>query len=326
MLYTNKCMNFLSYGDGMKMAKKYWAGVEDRDKSNRPRFSFGIVFLIVILSFAICFGIYMYIAGDGVFGQSIETASVTETTPAETTTAETTAATTTAATTTVATEPPAVNPVPENATPKDDSYLENCVFIGDSITLGFSSYGVIPEKNVYASIGMNIDKINTEAIPIMLPDENDESVYAIREMTIIEALEISRPETVYIMLGSNGIAWLSNEHMIASYKTFVDSIRAILPETDIYILSIPPVTAGREVPDNANGQILNENIDSYNSELLKFANENDLYFVDINTALKGNDGKLPTESAGRDGMHFNKDTYFKVKDYILSHTAEDDGE
>ncbi len=301
------------------MGKKYWDGVGSRDNADRPKFRFGIIILIVILSFAVCFGIYMYLANDGSFGQPIEPVLITETVP------ETTAATTTAppeTTTTAVTEPPAVNPVPENPSPKDDSYLENCVFIGDSITLGFSSYGVIPEQNVYASIGMNIDKINTEAIPIMLRDENDPSVYSIREMTILEALEVSRPETIYIMLGSNGIVWLSNEHMISRYDAFVESIRAILPESDIYILSIPPVTAGREDPNNANGQILNENIDSYNSELLKFANEKGLYFVDINTALKGNDGKLPTESAGRDGMHFNKDTYFKVKDYILSHTAE----
>lgn len=52
------------------------------------------------------------------------------------------------------------------------------------------------------------------------------------------------------------------------------------------------------------------------------ADEKKIYYVDINTALKGNDGKFPEENAAEDGMHFKKTTYSIMLDYILSHTAE----
>ena len=44
------------------------------------------------------------------------------------------------------------------------------------------------------------------------------------------------------------------------------------------------------------------------------------HYLDINTALKGNDGKLPEADASKDGMHFNKATYEVLVDYLLRHT------
>ena len=54
----------------------------------------------------------------------------------------------------------------------------------------------------------------------------------------------------------------------------------------------------------------------------KKANEKKVHYVDINTALKGNDGKFPEDMAEKDGMHFVKTTYTVMLDYILSHTVE----
>ena len=69
-----------------------------------------------------------------------------------------------------------------------------------------------------------------------------------------------------------------------------------LPDSNIYILSIPPVTAARESAEEEE-PILNSDMNKYNSELLKMADEKKIYYVDINTALKGNDGKFPEENA-----------------------------
>lgn len=201
-----------------------------------------------------------------------------------------------------------INPVPASE-PLTETYFGKCAFVGDSIMVGLADYQLVPMKNVLAEIGMNIEKINTETMKT-----------AHGEMTAIDALSKAEPENVYIMLGSNGISWLSVENMISYYSQFIDNIKEKLPDTKIYILSVPPVTAERETTESE--PILNADIDSYNSALLKLANEKEIYFVDINTALKGNDGKFPSDMAADDGMHFVKTTYSVVLDYILSHTAE----
>ncbi len=200
-----------------------------------------------------------------------------------------------------------INPVPESAA-MTPTYFSKCIFVGDSITVGLSDYQIVPMQSVLAEIGMNIEKINTETMQTPYGD-----------LTILDALTEAEPENIYIMLGSNGIAWLSLDEMIGEYSEFTKSVKEALPDSNIYILSIPPVTEKKEQADDP---ILNSNIDEYNSKLLKLANDNGYYYVDINSALKGDDGKFPEEYAADDGMHFNKSTYDKMIDYILSHVAK----
>lgn len=205
-------------------------------------------------------------------------------------------------------EGPVVNPVPQSEK-ADFSYFDNCVFIGDSISVGLMAYNILTPDKVIASIGLNISKIDSEKIST-----------SFGKLTANEALIQKKPANIYIMLGSNGIAWMSNDSMISKYSSFIDKVKSDLPDTKIYILSIPPVTEGREVA--AENPIKNSVIDAYNSELLKLANSKNVYFVDINTALKNNLGKLDTEKAEKDGMHFKKATYDIMLDYILTHIAQ----
>lgn len=201
-----------------------------------------------------------------------------------------------------------INPVPESDM-LTETYFSKCMFVGDSISVGLGDYQFVPVKNVLAEIGMNIEKINTETMS---------TTYG--EMTALDAIKEEKPENIYIMLGSNGIAWLTVTDIIKYYSEFVDEIIKELPNTKIYIISIPPVTTERETAEDQ--PILNSDIDKYNSELLKMANEKKIYYVDINTALKGNDGKFPSDMAEEDGMHFVKTTYPVMLDYILSHTVK----
>lgn len=269
-------------------------------KSNgRPliRFRFKVVFVIFVIVTAICFFIYMtgLNIGIGDSPQTEKTIMASESSSEQ-------------ETTTASVSNEIINPVPLSDA-LNETYFGSCAFVGDSITVGLADYQLVPVTNVYAEVGMNIERINTDSIKT-----------SDGEMTVLDALKKSKPENIYIMLGSNGIAWLSNEDMMTYYKQFVDSIIAELPDSEIYIVAIPPVTQEREKASDE--PIMNSDIDSYNSELLKMANENEIYYIDLNTALKGNDGKFPEDYAAEDGMHFKKSTYSIMLDYILTHVAK----
>ncbi|MGN1480445.1 GDSL-type esterase/lipase family protein [Porcipelethomonas sp.] len=262
------------------------------------RFRFKVIFIIFILVTAVCFLIYM--TGVNIGGNDSGEGNVlweSQVSEADSSEAEQTEKT-----------DEIINPVPASD-PLTETYFGKCAFVGDSITVGLSDYQLVPIKNVYAEVGMNIEKINSDTI---------QTAYG--EITVLDALTQAKPENIYIMLGSNGISWLSLNDMISYYSDFVDGVQKALPDSKIYILSIPPVTAGRETAEDE--PILNSDIDKYNSELLKMADSKKLYYVDINTALKGNDGKLPEENAADDGMHFEKSTYKIMLNYILSHVAK----
>ena len=187
-------------------------------------------------------------------------------------------------------------------------YLNSCAFVGDSLTVGLASYQILPQKNVFASIGMNISKIDTEKM---------DTSYG--KLTALEALIKAKPKNIYIMLGSNGIGWLSNDSMISKYSGFIDEKKKNLPDSQINILSIPPVTVDRE--NLKESPIQNSRIDDYNSELLKLANSKNINFVDINTGLKNNQGKLDIDHAQKDGMHFKKAAYDAMIQYIIKHVS-----
>jgi len=192
---------------------------------------------------------------------------------------------------------------------KDDSYLENCAFIGDSITSGFSSYKFVPFKNVFAQVGLRTDTVLTSKF-----DNTDSG-----SVTLLDGLKTLSPESVYIMLGSNGISWQDNEKMITQYGELIDSIRETLPDAQIYIMSVTPVGSKKENLEDEK-KILNTQIDSYNLRLVDLASKKDAAYLDINTMLKGSDGRLP-EDVSSDGMHLNKATYEKIIEYILTHTV-----
>lgn len=200
-----------------------------------------------------------------------------------------------------------VNPVPESEKAEKD-YLDSCVFIGDSLTYGLSSYGVVPASSVYASMAMNVAKAETEQIDTQFG-----------KMTIIDALTESKPENIYIMLGSNGAAWLTVSDMYKYYKSFADRVYTACPESKIYLISVPPVTSEREASKES--PILNKDIDRFNEKLLEYADVKQMYYLDVNGYLKGDLSCLPSSDAENDGQHFKYSTYEKFVDYILTHVA-----
>lgn len=201
------------------------------------------------------------------------------------------------------------NPVPVSAA-KDSSYLDSCAFVGDSIMEGFSAYGFLPENQVFASVGLNPYQLNTNAI---------QTYYG--SVTALSAVLYAKPENLYIMMGMNGVAWDINNDMTSEIGTFIDNVKASLPSVNIYLMSVTPVSAEREAKASAaDGKILNSQIDDFNSSLLSLADEKNIYYLDINSYLKGSNGCLPSDVTS-DGIHISKAVYEDILDYILSHTV-----
>ncbi len=201
-----------------------------------------------------------------------------------------------------------VNPVPESEKVGDD-YLQNVVFIGDSLTYGLSTYNIVPSSNVLASVSLNLAKIDTATV---------DTAYG--KLTIVDALTQMQPKTAYIMLGSNGMAYLNANELYQYFSTFMKNVLDVCPETEIYIISVPPVTAEKETTVNV--PIKNSDIDEFNAKLLEYCNRNGLNYLDLNSSLKNENGVLADEDAENDGMHLKHSTYTKFTDYILTHVQK----
>lgn len=199
--------------------------------------------------------------------------------------------------------------VPERE-PVDSNYFEDAVFIGDSITVGFGNYGLVPKSNVLADIGINLDTIMNKSY--ISTSEG--------RLTAIQSIQQKQPKKIYIMLGSNGIAWAESRVLINKYKEFVNEVKQQSPISTIYICSIPPVTNSKQQSDN---RYANSKIASYNKMLLEMAIDTECYFLDSQSVLTDEYGNLSAAIAETDGMHLKMQGYKNLLDYYLKHTIEE---
>lgn len=200
------------------------------------------------------------------------------------------------------------NPVPENETPKDESYLDSCVFVGGSLVYGLRSHEVLPPNQVYSSVSLSIFNADTEKI-----DTTSGS------MTVLEALQSASPENIYLLFSASSVAYSTPDDIYKSYSTFVNKLRIAVPNSRVYVISTPPVAERKE--NSVTSPVKNSDIDDLNVKLLKYCDDNGVYYLDLSAALKNDKGRLGDDYAENDGLHFKRSTYTELINYILAHTA-----
>lgn len=196
-----------------------------------------------------------------------------------------------------------INPVPEGA-PQPNDYLNRCAFLGDSNVYYFGKHGLLQTMSVYSDEVLNL--------------ENYETHYFDLDGTQIKMLSAIRAAScpIYLMFGVKSLIQMTPEKAADLYLEMLNKVQAAAPESTIYVLSIPPVTSAAEKSDL---KLLNSKIDQYNSLLLEIANNADVYYVDTNTALKNNQGRLDADKAMEDGVHLTADGGRMLLDYVLCH-------
>ncbi len=200
--------------------------------------------------------------------------------------------------------PPPKNGVVPESEKVLSSYFSDAVFIGDSITEGIKLYGIMSEATVYSYTGLGLDNIYTKEV---IDIGNGTKI------PIMDAVSRSDAKKFYILVGVNSIQY-SKDNFIKKYSAVVDSIKSYHPDAIIYVQSITPVAVENSY------KLDNETINEYNEALIKMAQEKDVYYLDIHSALADSTGVLPA-NATTDGLHFGPAYYQKWFDYLKTHTV-----
>ena len=167
----------------------------------------------------------------------------------------------------------------------DPAFFANDLFIGDSIYTGLVNYGYFESSNVFAQIGLNPESART----------NSYDGY-----TAVSKAEEMQPKRIFIMLGSNGLAYMGNTYMSEQMSLLVKELRAVCPDSYIYVVSIPPVT---KVHDSA-GQETMVMVNGYNKLLKGMCEDVGVVFLDLCSQLEDSAGYFSADYAEADGMHF----------------------
>ncbi|MCR5556974.1 MAG: hypothetical protein K6F75_05370 [Butyrivibrio sp.] len=196
-----------------------------------------------------------------------------------------------------------------------DGYLNRCVFLGDSRTVAMVNYGFFNDDAALAQIGISHPSFAS----------NKFINNAGKEYTLKSYLGSHQAPVIYILLGVNGINGLSEQKYKDSFRTLIDSVAQMAPNSNIVLVAIGPVD------DNGiyKNSVQNAWIDKYNDFLLETAKEKQIFYLDIAEILKGPDGQVKSEYNGGDGLHYSGRGCEAIFKYIVEHPVpgiSDEGE
>ncbi|MDO9491305.1 GDSL-type esterase/lipase family protein [Acetobacterium sp.] len=166
----------------------------------------------------------------------------------------------------------------------------NAVVFGDSIAEGLGLYGFLSPTSLVAVMGKSTEN-SLEDVP---------------------ALVNLAPRNVFFELGLNDISHPYNtlESYLSHYEKMIDSVRLQLPNTQIYLCSIFPVTdeALQENPEFSQ-------IETYNAALAEMAKRKNIHYIDTYTLLKTN-----PQYHAEDGIHVIREFYPLWMDTLVNNS------
>lgn len=176
---------------------------------------------------------------------------------------------------------------------EEEEMCGESLFVGDSICLGFSAYGVVDPKNVYATISVAVR--NMFEFRMYYMEEPAEFVPVLLE---------TQPKRVFLSMGMNDLNISTPVEFCSDYKWII-STALFNSEAEIYVCAITPINA----PEYASPA----EIDEFNDALKSFIENNyfgRVHFVSFAEPLKDDNGLLNDLYGSGDGIHLGQRAYY----------------
>jgi len=178
---------------------------------------------------------------------------------------------------------------------EDNAFLDECVFVGDSICSGLAHYEIIPYKNVVAQ--GNVAARNIFDFTFTVDGE---------ELSLVSALVNAKPKYIVFSMGINDVNITTEEEFAENYREILQMTEGFVPDAKLIVLSITPIDASSDFT-------LNENIDRFNSALAKMIKDNEKWtYIDVTPELKNDLNALKTAYSSGDGIHLSPDAYYAM--------------
>ncbi|MBE6883334.1 MAG: hypothetical protein E7487_01875 [Ruminococcaceae bacterium] len=194
----------------------------------------------------------------------------------------------------------------------DNSYFDDALFIGDSITEGIKSYNLMSNTTVISNVGISLFNVATRQC-INTGDGT--------RITIPQAMkQHPNAKKIYIMLGVNGLNGTTVEQFTNLYGNFIDIAKGTHPHAQIYIISMFPINETKFYNSGYPKGITNAQIDKFNHELMKLSTAKGVHFLYVAECIKEPNGSLSANVTG-DGMHIGPAYYERWFKYMREHTV-----
>lgn len=188
----------------------------------------------------------------------------------------------------------------------DLQYFNDALFIGDSRTLGIMEYGGLEQAMFFANSGMSVIKLYDAEL----------KVDGMGKVSYEDVLNAKRYGKVYIMLGMNEMGY-EYDYILSKYQHILDEIQEVQPDALIY------VCANLHLTKEAQGEIINNpDLDVLNSRIAEFADNQRIFYLDINPYYDDGEGNLNPEYS-TDGVHIYAKYYTEWANWLSQNAIVD---
>ncbi len=213
--------------------------------------------------------------------------------------------------------------VPES-TKADFSYLDDAVFIGDSVSLKLKNYVTAKRKTSVGFFGkaqfLTAGSMGSGNALKPLSASSIHPSYNGKKALLEDNVAAMGAKKIYIMLGINDIAPYGTDDAVKNMAKLIAKIQAKSPDAKIFVQSSTPMIKKMQMTS-----LNNPNLADYDYKLSVMCKEKGYSFVDVASVMRDKEGNLPLEYCSDPdvlGMHFTDKACEIWIDYLLKHTVK----
>ena len=224
--------------------------------------------------------------------------------PTESTVTAATQTTAIPVTTAPETEPEQTDLPQTEASSAPAGYFSDALFIGDSRMVGIASYSPIEGATYFATVGLSSYKIDSAV----------SEIEGTKNQTFTQVLNAKKYGKVYLMLGINELGMDFGTTM-QNMDNIIAQIQKTQPGAKIILMANLHVAAHRHYND---GVVNNTQINSFNALLAAKADNQKIFYLDVNPIFDDENGCLKSECTSDDTHPYAK-YYVTWSEWLQSH-------
>jgi len=203
-----------------------------------------------------------------------------------------------------------LTPLPESTKGNLESVF-NMTFLCDKTIMGIKTYatnygdGIIPQ--IWTDDGSGLPAKNAAENPIVFVDGS--------QITPANAAMVTRPKTVVIYLGGDGLAETSEQEFIDGYTGLIQSLRSASPSTNVVVCSIASISSNYQGSDGLTPALISR----ANNWIRQVCTDTGAYYADLASFLNDENGYLSDSYLTPDGRSIAAAGIALIVDYFRFH-------
>lgn len=207
----------------------------------------------------------------------------------------------------------------------EDAFFDDTLFVGDSVTRKLELYVRNQRKTNPSLLGtarfFSIASLGSGNLQRPVSRKSAHPKLNGQKMLLEDAVVACEAKKLYIMLGMNDIAVYGIQGSVDNLMALIGKVREKSPDVEIYVESVTPRVRGKDQKTLNNANI--ERYDQLLCETIESSGLANIWFVDVASVLRGEDGTLPRKycsDPGVQGIHFTDAACEIWIDYLYTHT------